>query len=449
MQTDGLLPHLFRTEYARIVNVLCRRFGFDHIESAEDITSDTFLAAAELWSVEGNPENPRAWLYAVAKNKALNFLKRERLFRETLAPALRAEETDGDEPEIDLSDANIRDSQLRMMFAICHPSIPPEAQVGLSLRILCGFGIDEIAGAFLSNRETINKRLFRAKESLRARQEPPGMPPAGELTERLEAVLATIYLLFNEGYYSARGPATIRKDLCVEAMRLAHMLTEDERTNTPAVHALLSLMCFHASRFDARTDANGEVILYDDQDRSLWDGDLINRGEQELISAATGERLSRYHIEAAIAYWHTRVEEKEEKWAHIVELYDQLLAVADSPMAALNRIYALGRARGAAEAIPEAELLGMEGDKYYHLLLGELYTGVDRKKAALHFRRAECLTNTPSEKHVIALKLARLAGAAERATRAADHATGAANRATGATEGVTPPPAAPGGRVSS
>ena len=427
METDGLLPHLFRTEYARIVGVLCRRFGFEHIASAEDITSDTFLAAAELWSVEGTPANPRAWLHAVAKNKALNFLKRERLFRDSLAPALRAEETDADGPEIDLSDANIRDSQLRMMFAICHPSIPPEAQVGLSLRILCGFGIDEIADAFLSNRETINKRLFRAKEVLRALDEPPEVPPAAELGGRLDAVLATIYLLFNEGYYSARGPATIRKDLCLEAMRLAHMLTEDARTNAPAVHALLSLMCFHASRFDARTGASGEVVLYEDQDRSLWDGELISRGEQELISAATGDRLSRYHIEAAIAYWHTRGGEDGEKWTRIVELYDQLLTIADSPLAALNRIYAVAKARGAAGAIAEVELLRYDGDKYYHMLLGELYTGVDRAKAAAHFQRAHGLTHTPSEKRVIALKLSRLADG----------------------DGITPPPHGRGGRVNS
>jgi len=408
MQADGLLPHLFRTEYARIVNVLCRRFGFEHIESAEDIASDTFLAAAETWGMEGTPENPRAWLYAVAKNRALNFLKRDHLFRDSVAPGVAAEAPGEGEPEIDLSESNIRDSQLRMMFAICHPAIPREAQVGLSLRILCGFGIDEIADAFLSNRETVNKRLFRAKETLRAERVPIAMPGAAELGGRLEAVLATIYLLFNEGYYSARGPATIRKDLCVEAMRLAHMLTADPQTDTPAVHALLSLMCFHASRFDARTDAGGEVILYEDQDRTLWDGELIGRGERELIRAATGDHLSRYHVEAAIAYWHTRREEQGEKWERIVELYDQLLVMTDSPVAALNRVYALAKVRGAAEAIAEAESLRVNRDRYYYMLLGELYAGVDREKAAAHFHRADGLTHTPSEKRVIAMKLARL-----------------------------------------
>jgi RNA polymerase sigma factor (sigma-70 family) len=202
MTQQELIPHLFRSEYRKIVAVLCRRFGFDQIETAEDIASDTFLTAAQNWAYSGAPPNPTAWLYSVAKNKAKNYLHRSATFDDKVAPRILDALPDPYETEIDLSPQNITDSQLQMMFAICHPSISSEAQIGLSLRILCGFGIDEIAEAFLSNKETINKRLFRAKEKLRQEKIRIEFPGEQEIGERLENVLTTIYLLFSEGYYS-------------------------------------------------------------------------------------------------------------------------------------------------------------------------------------------------------------------------------------------------------
>ncbi|HYM92816.1 MAG TPA: sigma-70 family RNA polymerase sigma factor, partial [Chitinophagaceae bacterium] len=234
MEQPELIPHLFRTEFSKIVAVLCKLFGISHMEIAEDIASETFLSALESWSYKGIPENPTAWLYTVAKNKARNYLRRNHLFREKIAGQVKNSFSENQEIEIDLSDKNITDSQLQMLFAICHPSISAEAQIGLSLRILCGFGIDEIANAFLTNKETINKRLFRAKEKLRL-EKVQIIPiqndflPEAEISIRLETVLTTLYLLFNEGYYSESRDAVLREDLCAEAMRLTRLLMENKQ----------------------------------------------------------------------------------------------------------------------------------------------------------------------------------------------------------------------------
>ncbi|MFN8456985.1 MAG: DUF6596 domain-containing protein, partial [Anaerolineae bacterium] len=341
---QDLIPQLFRTEFRKIVSVLCRYFGFDQIETAEDIVSETFLTASETWRLNGVPPNPTAWLYHVAKNKAKNYLHRGSIFENKVIPALTHSTSEFHEEEIDLSPQNINDSQLQMMFAICHPAISPEAQIGLSLRLLCGFGIEEIAVAFLTNKETINKRLYRAKEKLRQEKIKIELPDATEIEERLEAVLTTIYLLFNEGYYSTSQDQTLRQELCLEAMRLCYMLVETKETHKPQVNALLSLMCFQASRFAARQDESGEPVLYQDQDTSLWDTDLIRKGEYFLSCSASGNKISKYHLEAAIAYWHTHKKDSPEKWENILQLYNQLLQLEYSPIAALNRTYALSKA---------------------------------------------------------------------------------------------------------
>jgi predicted RNA polymerase sigma factor len=376
------------------------------MENAEDIASETFLTAAQTWGLQGIPSNPTAWLYGVAKNKAKNHLQRHALFRDKIAPALKSDEPI--EQELDLSPQNIIDSQLQMMFAICHPSISTEAQIGLALRILCGFGIEEIADAFLTNKETINKRLFRAKELLRAGKIKIELPPLTEIEERLSPVLTTIYLLFNEGYYSVSQDQPLRKELCLEAMRLCTMLVENAATNQPQVNALLALMCFHASRFDARLDRNGEIILYEEQDSSLWNIDLISKGGYFLQCAATGNKLSKYHLEAGIAYWNTRQADTREKWENILQFYNRLLQMAYSPIAALNRTYALSKANGKEEAIVEAEKLDLTDNHFYFALLGELYMSVDDKKARLYFQKAYSLAKTPADRQVIQKKIDKL-----------------------------------------
>jgi RNA polymerase sigma-70 factor (ECF subfamily) len=405
---QDLILQLFRTEYRKIVSVLCRHFGFDQIETAEDIAGDTFLTASETWGLNGVPPNPTAWLYHVAKNKAKNYLQRQAIFENKIMPGLQIADPVIYRQEIDLSPQNINDSQLQMMFAVCHPSISQEAQIGLSLRILCGFGIEEIADAFLTNKETINKRLYRAKEKLRQEKIKIELPGATEIDARLEAVLTTIYLLFNEGYYSISQDKTLRKDLCLEAMRLCYMLVETKETNKPQVNALLSLMCFHASRFEARLNENGDLILYEDQDTNLWDTDLIRRGVYFLNCSASGNKISKYHLEAAIAYWHTQKEDTNEKWENILQHYNQLLQIEYSPIAALNRTYALSKANSKAEAIIEAEKLKLTDNHFYFTLLGELYTGIDNEKAKLNFQKSLSLAKTKTDKQAIQKKIARL-----------------------------------------
>ncbi|MBI3579290.1 MAG: sigma-70 family RNA polymerase sigma factor [Ignavibacteriales bacterium] len=408
MHNEELIPHLFRTEYRKIVSVLCKRFGFDRIEIAEDIASDTFLTATQTWGLEGIPSNPTAWLYHVAKNKAKNHLHRGSTFETKIAPALTDVPPDTPDQEIDLSPQNINDSQLQMMFAVCHPSISPDAQIGLSLRILCGFGIEEIADAFLTNKETINKRLFRAKEKLREEKIKIELPDSSEIDDRLEAVLRTIYLLFNEGYYSVSQNKTLRKDLCLEAMRLCTMLVEHKTTNTPEANALLSLMCFHASRFEARINRDGEIVLYQDQDASLWNTDLISKGGYFLHCAGQGNKVSKYHLEAGIAYWHTQKSDTKEKWENILQFYNRLLQIEYSPIAALNRTYALAKANGKHEAIVEAEKLNLADNHFYYTLLGELYTGLNNKKAKVHFDKAYSLAKTLTDKQAIQRKIESL-----------------------------------------
>src|SRR3990167_9188268 len=301
MEQQELIPHLFRTEYRKIIAVLCKLFGFQHLRAAEDIVSETFLLASETWGLKGLPPNPTAWLYTVSKNN--------KIFTEKVAVELSASDlpqADQHEVEIDLSGKNLNDSQLKMMFAICHPSIPKEAQIGLSLNILCGFGAEEIADAFLSTREATYKRLARAKEKLRIENIQIELPDATEIDSRLETVLTTIYLLFSEGYYSSSQNTVLRKDLCIEAMRLNLMLVENEQTNLPQANALLSLMCFHTSRFEARMDLQGDLIVYEEQDESSWNMELIAKGIHYLNAASQGTKISKYHIEAAIAYWHTQ-----------------------------------------------------------------------------------------------------------------------------------------------
>ncbi|MEL6923131.1 MAG: DUF6596 domain-containing protein [Bacteroidota bacterium] len=403
-----LIPQLFRTEFRKMTAVLCKHFGLSNMQVAEDIVSETFLLAAETWGKKGLPDNQVAWLYTVAKNKTRDHLRRDQLFRDKISPDLQHTQAPHESPELDFSTPNISDSQLQMMFAICHPAIPMEAQIGLTLRILCGFGIEEIADAFLSKKDTINKRLFRAKEKLRKARIEIAFPPTSELQGRMEAVLRSLYLLFNEGYYSASPNKTLRKDFCLEAMRLALMLSQNERTNQPNVNALLALMCFHASRFDARLDDNGAFVLYGEQDHRQWNQELIEKGELYLNKAATGKQLSRYHLEAAIAYWHTRSEDTDEKWENILQLYNYLLQVEYSPMAALNRTYALAKANGYATAIREAKKINLEQHHLYHCLLAELYRPSDRVAAKVHLAKALHLAKAERDKVLINKKLASL-----------------------------------------
>lgn len=408
MDSKELIPHLFRTEYSKIIAVLCKFLGIAHIEVAEDITSETFALAFETWPYKGVPENPAAWLYTVAKNKAKNHITRNRIFKEKIVGDIKSLTVEGSTAEIDLTYKNITDSQLQMLFALCHPSITTEAQIALSLRILCGFGIDEIANAFLTNKETIGKRIFRAKEKLRSKKVMIEFPGESEINDRLEPVLQTLYLLFNEGYYSESQDAVLREDLCLEAMRLTYLLIEHEQTNKPNVNALLSLMCFHASRFPSRKKENGELVLYQDQDESLWNRELIAKGSDLLKRSSQGNVVSKYHLEANIAFWHTIKVDSPEKWENILQLYNRLLQINYSPVAALNRTFALYKAhehlpdqQGKRLAITEAEKLHLTNNHYYYTLLGILYQELDKEKSKYNFQKALLFAKSQTDKKTI------------------------------------------------
>lgn len=391
-----LLPHLFRLEYTKMTAVICRLFGLQHMEIAEDIVSDTFLKATELWSFKGIPENPTAWLYSVAKNKTKDYLKRHGLFQQQVLPRLQVSQPDVYEMAIDFTDQNIKDSQLAMIFAVCDPAINEPSQISLALQVLCGFGVEEIANAFLSNKETVKKRLFRARENLREQSFSLHALNEQQITERLDTVLTTLYLLFNEGYFSKSKDHIIREDLCFEAIRLTLLLTENQLTDLPKVNALLALLYFHSSRLAARLNESQELVLFEEQDRSLWDRNLINKGNYYLVKACQGNVLSRYHLEASIAYWHTAPDQTE-KWKYILQLYDELLSLEYSPVTALNRVFALAKVNGHPAAIAAAEQLALASTEY-HALLGYLYKPVDREKAVAHYEQAIALSGSGAEK---------------------------------------------------
>jgi RNA polymerase sigma factor (sigma-70 family) len=399
---NELLPDLFRREYAKMTAVLCRHFGLQQIQIAEDIASETFLKASENWAVYGVPENPVAWLYLVAKNKAKDYLKRLAIFESKVKEHIESTEIEKC-LEFEFSDQVINDSHLAMIFAVCNPAISTEGQICLALQTLCGFSVEEIANAFVLKTETIKKRLLRARNNLRRDRFQIKALNEKEVQLRLDTVLRTLYLLFNEGYFSKSNDNLIKKELCSEAMTLTLTLTENTLTNITITNALLALMCFQSSRLNARMSNDGEAVNYELQDRNLWDDALIQKGNYYLVNAFQGNALSKYHLEAAIAYWHTNPANAK-RWHHILQLYDQLLLMEYSPVIALNRTFAFAKVYGSERAIVEAEKLNMTDNKYYHELLGYFYAETDISKAIIHYENAIHLTRSKAGR--LALKRA-------------------------------------------
>lgn len=375
------------------------------MEIAEDIASDTFLKASEHWAVKGIPENPTAWLYTVAKNKTKDYFKHLSVFEAKVRNGIAAENESAYDFEV--SDQIILDSQLAMVFAVCNPANSTESQICLALQILCGFSVEEIGNAFLTKTETIKKRLQRARTNLRNDNFQIKSLSKTEIKSRLDAVLKTLYLLFNEGYFSKTNNQLIRKDLCSEAIRLALVLAEDPLTDTSQTNALLALMCFQSSRLEARINENGEAVLFEEQDKGLWNQSLIQRGNYYLIKATEGNGISKYHLEAGIAYWHT-TPTGESKWQHILQLYNQLILIEYSPITALNRAFAYGKVYGHENAIPEVEKLKLAESNYYHALLGYLYADKDILKAISHYEHAYQLSKSQTEKQALTKKIEQL-----------------------------------------
>jgi predicted RNA polymerase sigma factor len=401
-----VLPHLFRQEYAKITAVLCFHFGLEHIEIAEDIASDTFLKASEYWAIHGIPEHPKAWLYTVARNKTKDYFKNIAVFENKVKDVIKQQETEA-VPDLEFNSQMIEDSQLAMIFAVCNPANPTAAQISLALQILCGFSVEEIANAFLTKSETIKKRLHRARINLRDDNFRIESLSKAAVVARLDTVLKTLYLLFNEGYFSKSNNQLIRTELCSEAVRLTLILIEGPFSDDSQVNALMALMCFQSSRLNARTGENGDAILFDKQNQNLWDQSLIDRGNYYFAKACYGTEISKYHLEAGIAYWHT-IPAEDHKWQHILQLYDQLLIIEYSPVTALNRAFAFAKIHGDQKAIREIEKMDLVESNYYHELLGYLYASVDISRAIQHYTAAIGLTKSKSAQKVLKQEIDRL-----------------------------------------
>ena len=389
--------------------VLTRILGFHDYETAEDIVQDTLMKALSTWKIQGIPQNPSAWLYTVAKNKAIDAVrKRNRVTVENHSVLLESEWTLTSTMNQFFLDQEIEDSQLRMIFACCHPSIPVESQIAFALKSLCGLSIHEISHAFLTSDETIAKRIYRAKEKIKEEKIELEVPVSNELKERLETVLKSLYLLFNEGYTSPNPDSFIRQDLCEEAIRLCILLTKNPITNTPSANALLALMCFQASRFDARLSDDGLIILLKDQDRSKWNQSLIKKGKHYLEVSGSGDDVTEYHIEAALAACHSLAKNFEETdWSKIVYLYDLLIEMKQSLVLKLNRAIAIGYAESPERGIDELlRLTQLNKNHYYHTALGDFYTMLENRELAISsYEHAIALTDSTKEMQLLYRKL--------------------------------------------
>lgn len=411
------LSHLFRHEYGKLVAVLTKIFGTHKLALVEDVVQDTLLKALETWKLKGLPDNPSAWLFTVARNKALDVIRKEKHHREfanQLAPLLKSEYTASLTLYETLHTAHIEDEQLRMMFVCCHPSIAEETQIALILKTLCGFSIAEIASAFLTNEETISKRLVRGREKFREVNIPFELPPKKELTNRLDNVLTAIYLLFNEGYHATHSGSIIRDDLVEEALRLANLLRTNNQTNTPATNALLALMCFHAARLYNRLTPAGVLLQLKDQDRSTWNQSLIQQGVFFLKTASTGEHVSSYHVEAAIAYEHCiAASYSETNWKRIDSLYETLTKLKPEPLVAFQRVIIKANIKGPLEGLTLLKAFEEHGQLINHNLLyaakGEWLSELGRIDGAIQsFQTALKLTRSPAEQKLIQSKIDEL-----------------------------------------
>jgi RNA polymerase sigma-70 factor (ECF subfamily) len=409
-----LADHLFRQESGKLVSVLTGIFGLDRLQMAEDVVQESLVRALKSWPYYGIPKNPAAWLTQTAKNLALDLIRREKLFSDKQPQIITFIEqwaNEWDPAESPSFDTEIKDRRLQLMFACCHPMVPQESQTALALKTLCGFSPAEIAKAFLTTEAAIAKRLTRARQRIQELSIPFEIPSGEEMPVRLDGVLQTLYLLFNEGYKASSGPRLIREDLCREAIRQVTLLAAHPVGNQPRVHALAALMLLNGARLPARLDEEGNILRLEDQDRSIWDQSMIGRGMFHLAQSAAGDDISEYHLQAGIAAVHCSAKDYESTdWAKILALYDRLIAIDDSPVVALNRAVALAQVHGPRAGIEAIEKIRPQQalESYYllHAVLAEFETQLnDFQAAAQHLRKALQLTEVESEQSLLAKRL--------------------------------------------
>jgi RNA polymerase sigma factor (sigma-70 family) len=385
-----------------MVAILTRIFGIEHFGLAEDVVQEALARALQSWPFYGVPENPSAWIMRASRNLALDFVRRQKTFRDKEPEIIHAIERQlPDSEQTTISDQEIADDRLRLMFVCCHPQIPQDDQVALALKTLCGFGISEIARAFLTTDAATAKRLTRAKQKIRDSKIPFEIPDATQLPSRLEGVLQTLYLLFNEGYKASTGDQLVRKDICDEAIRLAELLAQNPAGNHPRTHALLALMLFNNARTPARMDEHGNLLLLRDQDRTKWDQTMIARAMMHFAKSASGGQLTDYHLQAGIAAFHSTASDyASTDWKQILSLYDRLYELDNSPITGLNRAVALAEVEGPQSAIDVLSKIKDLDDFYlYHAVLGDLKSRLNNwPSAAEHFQKALELADVNSEK---------------------------------------------------
>ena len=389
----ALVEHFFRHEFGRLCAVLTRSLGVRRLDLVEDVVQAALVQALETWSRRGVPEEAAGWLFRTAHNLAIDALRRERIHAQALprlaeGPDRRGQETRAERGPLKAHFTDeIGDEPLRLLFVCCHEAVPAESRVALALRMLCGFSTAEIARALLTTEANVQKRIERARDRLRELDVDFDTPAAAQLRARLDAVLAVVYLLFSQGCYVTHDDMPIRRDLCDEARRLARILAVHPVGDLPAVHALLALMCFHAARFDARVALDGAIVLLEEQDRSAWNWSDIREGMAWLGKSAAGDELTRYHVEAGIAWEHCRAETfADTDWRRIAELYDTLDRIAPSPLHALNRAVAEAYLHGPQAGLdrlaavpPESVPASYPG---WHVVIGELHFRLGQHSAA-------------------------------------------------------------------
>jgi RNA polymerase sigma factor (sigma-70 family) len=411
-----LVDHLFRHEAGKMIAVLTRIFGIHNLELVEDTVQETFLKALQVWKFGAMPDNPSAWLMQVARNRTVDLIRRQQKFADVSSElSMRLQSDTENAIQHFFLDTEIADSQLRMIFTCCHPEMNPEDQVALTLKTVSGFGVQEIAKALVSSESAIQKRLYRAKEHIREHDIRFEIPMGIALNLRLETVYTVLYLLFNEGYNSSKADELIRYDLCAEAMRLCRLLTEHKMTAQPSGFALLSLMCFQASRFESRLGEDNTIILLHQQDRRKWDRQLMRMGYYYLNASSTGDVLSVYHIESAIAAEHCLAPDFEStNWLAMLGLYDLLLGQKPTPIVRLNRAIILAQTAGVPAAIDTIldipGITGMLDQHYiYAAVLGDLYGRVGNVPEARRLlEKAYRLTPSFAEKKLLLEKIEAL-----------------------------------------